>query len=87
MAFVLTKKTKFNTKFKENNLYFLSELKRRLTLKNWTKDSNSSYVICMATTEYPYCWDSVSLIEKNGKVLFENIEKIEIYKDKTDKSI
>ena len=39
MAFVLTKKTKFNTKFKENNLYFLSELKRRLTLKNWTKDS------------------------------------------------
>lgn len=64
MAFVLTKKTKFNTKFKENNLYFLSELKRRLTLKNWTKDSDGSYVICMATTEYPYCWDSVSLIEK-----------------------
>ena len=29
----------------------------------------------------------VSLIEKNGKVLFENNEKIEIYKDKTDKSI
>ena len=29
----------------------------------------------------------ISLIEKNGKVLLENNEKVEIYKDKTDKSI
>lgn len=64
MGFVLTKKTRFNTKFKENNLYFLKEIKKRLAIKNWTKDSNDSYVVCMATSDYPYCWDSVSLVEK-----------------------
>lgn len=64
MTHVITKKTKFNTKFKETNLFFLTELKRRLELKNWTNESQSSYVVCMATPDFPYCWDSISLIEK-----------------------
>lgn len=68
MAYVLTKKTKFNTRFKETNLYFLTEIKKRLEIKNWTKDSNESYVVCMATADYPYCWDSISLIEKRLSV-------------------
>ena len=64
MAYVLTKKTKFNTKFKETNLYFLSELKKRLKEKNWSKDSSGSFIVCMASADYPYCWDSVSLVQK-----------------------
>jgi hypothetical protein len=64
MAHVYDKKTKFNTKFKETNLFFLKEIKRRLELKNWTKNSKDDYIVCMASTDYPYCWDSVSLVEK-----------------------
>lgn len=64
MAYVLEKKTKYNTLFKETNLYFLKEIKNRLESKNWSKQSMGTYYVCMATEKYPYCWDSISLIEK-----------------------
>ena len=64
MASLLKKKTKFNTNFIETNLYFLTEINKRLKDKNWTRESNESCVVAMVTDKYPYCWDSISLIQK-----------------------
>lgn len=57
-------------KYKDTNLYFLTELNKIIDLNN-LKDakpkcavSGDSFSICMKTTEFSYIWDSISLIQK-----------------------
>lgn len=68
MSAFLIKNTKNNTKFKETNLFLIKEIMNRLEIKGWEKYPNSKekeeYEVIFSTTEYPYCWDSISLVEK-----------------------
>lgn len=64
MAHLLEKKTKFNTYFVENNLYFLTEIHKKLKLKNWSRNGDTNCTVCLLTNKFPYCWDSIKLIQK-----------------------
>ena len=64
MAHLYTKNTKYNTKFVETNLFFLTEINKKIKLKNWKRDGDTNCTISMLTDKYPYCWDSIKLIQK-----------------------
>ena len=65
MAHLYTKNTKANTNFIETNLYFLTEINKKLKIKNWDREGDTNCTVSMLTDKHPYNWDSIKLIQKS----------------------
>lgn len=59
------KRTFENTDVVGMSIFFLKNIHENLSAKGWNRSLTMGETVRITTEKYPYCWDSIKLIQKH----------------------
>ena len=59
------KRTFENTNVIDMSIFMLKSIKENLDAKGWNRSLLNGEIVRVSSSEYPYCWDAIKLIQKH----------------------